>query len=226
MQPRALAEALKAEGNIAFAKQFYRAAIDRYTEALTLCPEWAVLLVNRAICHKLKSPADWDAVQRDTEKALELDPQNMKVLPQLRMHLQGACRDRSSPASALPEHAGAPRPPLQPAERVHRRLPVVERVVSKSLGMQAHLFLGESLLEQETDLAGSLAHLTKVCQCVGDCPMTLHEGVVSSIEHRLQSASGTGSGVGSGGQIRHQRPDLEKSGARKVTLSGLTMRIP
>ena len=79
MQSRALAEALKAEGNSAFARQFFRAAIDRYTEALTLCPEWAVLFVNRAICHKLKSPPEWDAVQRDTVKALELDPQNMKV---------------------------------------------------------------------------------------------------------------------------------------------------
>ena len=30
--------------------------------------------------------------------------------------------------------------------------------------MQAHLFLGEALLEQESNLANSVAHLTKVCQ--------------------------------------------------------------
>lgn len=74
-----LAADLKAEGNMLFQRQKYAAAIDRYTEAHTLCPDWAVLLVNRAICHKLRSPACWSAVQQDTERALSLDPSNMKV---------------------------------------------------------------------------------------------------------------------------------------------------
>ena len=46
------------------------AAIDLYTEAITLCPTWPVPLVNRALCHKKNE--DWERVMEDCEKVIQV----------------------------------------------------------------------------------------------------------------------------------------------------------
>lgn len=73
--------------------------MQKYTEALTLCPGWsgtsccsahhtcytsvllscggAVLLVNRALCQKKKEA--WNLVQQDAEAALAIDSHLLKV---------------------------------------------------------------------------------------------------------------------------------------------------
>jgi hypothetical protein len=43
-----------------------------------MCPDWPVLFINRALCQKQKG--DWEAVERDSRRALELQPRLMKVL--------------------------------------------------------------------------------------------------------------------------------------------------
>lgn len=50
----------------------------KYTEALTLSPRMAVLLVNRAQAHSKRK--DWDNVLEDCEKAVLIDSSNFKVL--------------------------------------------------------------------------------------------------------------------------------------------------
>ena len=78
---------------------FILSAMQKYTEALTLCPGWsgtscctahhtchtsvllpcvgAVLLVNRALCQKKKEA--WSLVQQDAEAALAIDSYLLKV---------------------------------------------------------------------------------------------------------------------------------------------------
>ena len=51
--------------------------VQRYTEALLLAPDWPVLLVNRAMCHKQRER--WEEVESDSRRALELESRNMKV---------------------------------------------------------------------------------------------------------------------------------------------------
>jgi len=51
--------------------------LQRYTEAILLCPHWPVLFINRALCHKQKG--EWEKVERDSRKALDLDSRHMKV---------------------------------------------------------------------------------------------------------------------------------------------------
>lgn len=63
---RKSAELLKTEGNVLFTKSKYQAAIETYTEAITLCPTMCVLYVNRAMCHKKRD--DWQAVANDARK--------------------------------------------------------------------------------------------------------------------------------------------------------------
>ncbi|KAJ9525538.1 hypothetical protein QJQ45_003089 [Haematococcus lacustris] len=70
------AEALKAEGNALFAKERYGAAIDRFTEAICLCPDMAALYVNRALCHK--KLGDSAHALEDAEKAVQRDTAYMK----------------------------------------------------------------------------------------------------------------------------------------------------
>jgi len=82
------AEALKKEGNFYFGKAKYGAAIEKYTEALTLCPGWSVLLVNRAMCQKKKEA--WSLVQQDAEAALALDSKLLKAHYLLGMSLRHA----------------------------------------------------------------------------------------------------------------------------------------
>lgn len=43
-----------------YQKAKYSAAIDAYTEAITLCPRWILPIINRALCHRKKK--NWLAV--------------------------------------------------------------------------------------------------------------------------------------------------------------------
>eukprot|EP00898_Chlorokybus_atmophyticus_P004423 jgi/Chlat1/4982/Chrsp32S04966 len=73
---RKRAEQLKAQGNQCFQKGKFAAAIEAYTEAITLCPNVPTYLTNRAICHRRRN--EWDRVQADTERVLQLDPSSVK----------------------------------------------------------------------------------------------------------------------------------------------------
>jgi tetratricopeptide (TPR) repeat protein len=75
---RKAAEGLRDEGNKLFGKGRFGAAIDRYTEAITLDPTSASLFVNRALCHK-KQGADWGRVAADARSALALDRNHVKA---------------------------------------------------------------------------------------------------------------------------------------------------
>ncbi|KAK3234190.1 hypothetical protein CYMTET_55535 [Cymbomonas tetramitiformis] len=71
-KPSSSVEQLKERGNQLFSKGKLNAAIESYTEAITLCPGWEVPYVNRALCHrKLKN---WENVSADCRSALALDP--------------------------------------------------------------------------------------------------------------------------------------------------------
>ena len=90
---------------------FMLPVMQKYTEALTLCPGWsgtscctadpvshlpntcpdscgsAVLLVNRALCQKKKEA--WSLVQQDAKAALSIDSHLLKVgcwLPMIKVH--------------------------------------------------------------------------------------------------------------------------------------------
>lgn len=65
------AEQLRQDGNTYFKKDRFGAAIDAYTEAITLCPNVAVYWTNRAQCHRKRN--DWRKVEEDCRKALQLD---------------------------------------------------------------------------------------------------------------------------------------------------------
>ncbi|XP_031490162.1 E3 ubiquitin-protein ligase CHIP [Nymphaea colorata] len=71
------AELLKQEGNTFFKKDRIGAAIEAYTEAITLCPDRPVYWTNRAICYRKRS--EWDKVERDCKTALELDSGSVKA---------------------------------------------------------------------------------------------------------------------------------------------------
>ncbi|ERM99801.1 hypothetical protein AMTR_s00099p00158360 [Amborella trichopoda] len=70
------AELLKQDGNTFFKKDRLGAAIDAYTEAITLCPNVPVYWTNRALCHRKRN--DWDRVEADCRRALELDASSVK----------------------------------------------------------------------------------------------------------------------------------------------------
>lgn len=72
------AEQLKELGNACFRKKRFTAAIDAYTEAITLFPNNAVFWTNRALCHRKRN--DWMRVEADCRKALELDKDSAKAL--------------------------------------------------------------------------------------------------------------------------------------------------
>jgi len=74
---RSAASERKDFGNMAFAKNKLAAAIEAYTEALTLDPTWAVPLINRALCRRMR--AEWNLVLEDCEKALKLDSESVKA---------------------------------------------------------------------------------------------------------------------------------------------------
>jgi len=69
--PEKQAEILRDQGNLYFKKERLGAAIEAYTEAITLCPRVPVYWTNRALCHRKRNA--WDLVEADCRKALELD---------------------------------------------------------------------------------------------------------------------------------------------------------
>ncbi|GMH34363.1 hypothetical protein BSKO_02197 [Bryopsis sp. KO-2023] len=71
------AEDLKTEGNRLFARGKFDAAAEKYTESLTLWPDWTVPLVNRATCHKKKG--NWAKVEEDCRAAISLNSTLMKA---------------------------------------------------------------------------------------------------------------------------------------------------
>ncbi|XP_043719942.1 E3 ubiquitin-protein ligase CHIP isoform X2 [Telopea speciosissima] len=71
------AEQLKQDGNVYFKKERFAAAIDAYTEAITLCPNVPVYWTNRALCHRKRN--DWVKVEWDCQKAIELDTNSVKA---------------------------------------------------------------------------------------------------------------------------------------------------
>uniref|UniRef100_A0A7N2MLT8 RING-type E3 ubiquitin transferase n=1 Tax=Quercus lobata TaxID=97700 RepID=A0A7N2MLT8_QUELO len=77
LSPAKQAELLKKDGNSYFKKDRIGAAIDAYTEAITLCPNVPVYLTNRALCHRKRK--DWLKVEEDCRKAILLDNSCVKV---------------------------------------------------------------------------------------------------------------------------------------------------
>lgn len=71
------AELLKQEGNSYFKKDRLGAAIEAYTQAITLCPNVPAYWTNRALCHRKRD--DWEKVEADCRKALELDSSSVKA---------------------------------------------------------------------------------------------------------------------------------------------------
>ncbi|KAI9158866.1 RING finger domain protein [Paramyrothecium foliicola] len=75
------AEALKSKGNSAMAQKDYRAAIDLYTQALSIHPGNAVFLSNRAAAHS--AAKDHASAKLDAESAVALDPSYTKAWSRL-----------------------------------------------------------------------------------------------------------------------------------------------
>ncbi|XP_016746444.1 E3 ubiquitin-protein ligase CHIP isoform X1 [Gossypium hirsutum] len=71
------AEQLRKDGNIYFKKDRFGAAIDAYTEAITLCPNVPVYWTNRALCHRRRN--DWLKVEEDCRRAIQLDYNSVKA---------------------------------------------------------------------------------------------------------------------------------------------------
>ncbi|VVA96809.1 unnamed protein product [Arabis nemorensis] len=71
------AERLKEDGNTYFKKERFGAAIDAYTEAITLSPKVPVYWTNRALCHMKRK--DWTRVEEDCRKAIQLDHNSVKA---------------------------------------------------------------------------------------------------------------------------------------------------
>ncbi|KIJ28582.1 hypothetical protein M422DRAFT_189532 [Sphaerobolus stellatus SS14] len=70
------AERIKAEGNALFGKGDYANAIDKYTTAISIVPDNAILYANRSACYMaLKRYGD---ARTDAKKATELDPSYSK----------------------------------------------------------------------------------------------------------------------------------------------------
>ncbi|PIA46998.1 hypothetical protein AQUCO_01400013v1 [Aquilegia coerulea] len=71
------AELLRQQGNLCYQKQRFGAAIDAYTEAITLCPNIPVYWTNRALCYLKRN--DWINMEHDCSKALQLDNNSVKA---------------------------------------------------------------------------------------------------------------------------------------------------
>ncbi|KAF5470246.1 hypothetical protein F2P56_010771 [Juglans regia] len=71
------AEQCRQDGNLYFKKDRFGAAIDAYTEAITLCPKVSVYWTNRALCHRKRN--DWPKVEEDCRRAIELDNNSLKA---------------------------------------------------------------------------------------------------------------------------------------------------
>ena len=114
-RPTPEAEQLKAHGNAMYQRGKYGAAIDAYTEAITLCPRWLPLVLNRALCHRKRK--NWAAVKEDCVKALDIDRESIKANYMFGLSLNrgttihgGAfrkARPRARPAPAIPVCRGS-----------------------------------------------------------------------------------------------------------------------
>lgn len=71
------ANLLKDKGNLYFKKEKLGAAIEAYTEAITLCPGVPLYWTNRALCERKR--CEWEKVEADCRKALELDRHCVKA---------------------------------------------------------------------------------------------------------------------------------------------------
>ncbi|MCL7045702.1 hypothetical protein MKW94_023569, partial [Papaver nudicaule] len=71
------AEICKKDGNYKFSKERFAAAIEAYTEAITLCPNVPVYWTNRALCHRKRG--EWRRAEEDCRRALELDCNSTKA---------------------------------------------------------------------------------------------------------------------------------------------------
>lgn len=71
------AELLRNDGNNYFKKNRFNAAIDAYTEAITLCPNVPVYFTNRALCHLKRN--EWERVEEDSRRAIQLDSHSVKA---------------------------------------------------------------------------------------------------------------------------------------------------
>lgn len=71
------AELLRLDGNAAFKKERLGAAIDAYTEAITLCPDVAIYWSNRALCYFKRK--DWTRVEEDCRTVIKLDNNSIKA---------------------------------------------------------------------------------------------------------------------------------------------------
>ncbi|RAL42258.1 hypothetical protein DM860_012041 [Cuscuta australis] len=71
------AEQLKQDGNNCYQKNRFAAAIDAYTEAITLCPNVPIYWTNRALCHRKRD--DWTRVEEDCRRAIQLDHNSVKA---------------------------------------------------------------------------------------------------------------------------------------------------
>ena len=76
-RPSPEVEELKARGNALYQRGKYGAAIETYTEAITLCPRWLPLILNRALCHRKKKL--WAAVKADCLTALDIHRDSIKA---------------------------------------------------------------------------------------------------------------------------------------------------
>ncbi|KAL6576777.1 hypothetical protein OROMI_011053 [Orobanche minor] len=70
------AEQLRQDGNSYFKKGRFGAAIDAYTEAITLCPNVPIYWTNRALCHRKRN--GWTRVEEDCRRAIQLDHNSVK----------------------------------------------------------------------------------------------------------------------------------------------------
>jgi small glutamine-rich tetratricopeptide repeat-containing protein alpha len=75
------AEALKSKGNAAMAQKDYPTAIDFYTQALSIYPNNAVFLSNRAAAHS--AARDHTSAKADAEAAVAIDPNYTKAWSRL-----------------------------------------------------------------------------------------------------------------------------------------------
>ncbi|GFQ00126.1 E3 ubiquitin-protein ligase chip [Phtheirospermum japonicum] len=71
------AEQLRQDGNSYFKKDRFGAAIDAYTEAITLCPNVPIYWTNRALCYRKRN--EWTRVEEDCRKAIQLDHHSVKA---------------------------------------------------------------------------------------------------------------------------------------------------
>ena len=119
-RPTPEAEQLKAHGNAMYQRGKYGAAIDAYTEAITLCPRWLPLVLNRALCHRKRK--NWAAVKEDCVKALDIDRESIKANYMLGLSLI-AERRFTEVRLARPARAPIPRPRSHVSRGSPRRVP-------------------------------------------------------------------------------------------------------